>query len=383
MNCPAPLRRMLAVARAEWIHNVRDTRSLAIIIALPIFLLLLYGFAIDFELEELQFAVQDWDRSDQSGDLIQSMVASDYFTLEALVQDSDEIDQMIASGKIRLGIIIPPDFSDDIAAGRTGQVQVLLDGSDSTTAGVALGYLEAIMREYQVHLTKEWVGRRGMPESMAAAPLEVHTRALYTPELKTVTFIVPGLIAIIMTMLAALLTSGCIVREREGGSFEGLAASPIAPVEIIIGKLLPYAVIAIGDVILCIGTGALVFGVFPLGDKLALLLTSGIYLIASLAIGLAISSAVRSHQVATLVAFLATMLPTMLLTGFVFPIRSMPKVLQYVSQIIPATHFLSVIRGIYLKGTGLGPYVGETIALTVISLALVALAAKTFSKSLE
>ena len=383
MRCPDPLRRTLAVARAEWIHNVRDTRSLAIIIALPIFLLLLYGFAIDFELEELEFAVLDWDRSEESGELIQSMVASDYFTLEARVDDADRIDRMIAAGEIRLALVIRPDFGRDIAAGRTGQVQVLLDGSDSTSAGVALGYLEAILRQYQVDLTTEWVRRAGVPESMAAAPLEVHTRALYNPELKTVTFIVPGLIAIIMTMLAALLTSGCIVREREVGSFEGLAASPIAPVEIIVGKLLPYAVIAIGDVILCIGTGWAVFGVFPLGDKPALLITSGIYLIASLAIGLAISSAVRSHQVATLVAFLATMLPTMLLTGFVFPIRSMPRILQYISQIIPATHFLTVIRGIYLKGTGLGPYVRETIALTAIALALVALAAKTFSKSLE
>ncbi len=383
MKCPEPLRRMLAVARAEWVHNVRDTRSLAIIIALPIFLLLLYGFAIDFELEELEFAVLDWDRSEESADLVQSMVASDYFTLEALVDEPGEIDRMIAAGDIRLALVFRPGFGDDIAAGRTGKVQVLLDGSDSTTAGVALGYLEAIMRQYQVDLTTEWVRRRGVRGAGALSPLEVHTRALYNPELKTVTFIVPGLIAIIMTMLAALLTSGCIVRERESGSFEGLAASPIAPVEIIVGKLLPYAIIATGDVILCIATGWAVFGVFPLGDKASLLVMSGLYLVASLAIGLTVSSIVRSHQVATLVAFLATMLPTMLLTGFVFPIRSMPKILQYISQIIPATHFLVVIRGIYLKGTGLGPYLRETVALTLIALALVALAAMAFDKSLE
>jgi ABC-2 type transport system permease protein len=311
------------------------------------------------------------------------MVASDYFTLQARVDDADAIDRMIAGGRIRLALVFERGFGADIAAGRTGRVQVLLDGSDSTSAGVALGYLEAILREYQVDLTTEWVRRRGVPPSMAAAPLEVHTRALYNPELKTVNFIVPGLIAVIMTMLAALLTSGCIVREREVGSFEGLAASPIGPVEIIVGKLLPYAVIAIGDVILCIGTGWLIFGVFPLGDKPALLIMSGLYLVASLAIGLAISSVARTHQVATLVAFLATMLPTMLLTGFVFPIRSMPKALQYLAQVLPATHFLVVIRGIYLKGTGLGPYVRETLALTLIAVALVVLAAAVFRKSLE
>lgn len=374
---------MLAVARAEWIHNVRDTRSLAIIIALPIMLLLLYGYAIDFSLEELRFAVQDDDRTEQSGDVIQSMVSSEYFTLVRLVERPGEIDRMIASGEIRLGVVIDRGFAADIASGRAGQVQVLLDGSDSTTAGVALGYLEAIVREYQVELTAAWARRRGVPSTSVAAPLEVHTRALYNPELKTVTFIVPGLIAIIMTMLAALLTSGCIVREREVGSFEGLAASPIAPVEIIIGKLLPYAAISIGDVILCIGTGALVFGVYPLGSKPGLLVVSGLYLIASLCIGLAISSIARTHQVATLMAFMATMLPTMLLTGFVFPVRSMPMALQVIAQVLPATHFLTVIRGIYLKGTGLGLYMHETFALGLISLALVVLAAKTFRKSLE
>ena len=383
MKCPRPVRRTLAVARAEWVHNVRDTRSLAIIIALPIMLLLLYGFAIDFELKNLRFAVQDMDRGDRSAELVQHMVSSNYFTLVSLVEEPEEIDRLIAEGQIRLALVFRPGFSDDIAAGRTGHVQVLLDGSDSTTAGVALGYLEGIMREYQVALTTEWVQRTGVPAAMAAAPLEVHARALYNPELKTVTFIVPGLIAIIMTMLAALLTSGCIVREREVGSFEGLAASPIAPVEIIIGKLLPYAVIAIADVILCIGAGWLVFDVSPLGSRPGLLLISGLYLIASLAIGLAISSIARTHQVATLMAFLATMLPTMLLTGFVFPLRSMPKVLQVIAQALPATHFLVVIRGIYLKGTGLGPYVRETLALALIALVLVAIAAKTFRKSLD
>jgi ABC-2 type transport system permease protein len=211
----------------------------------------------------------------------------------------------------------------------------------------------------------------------------VEPRALYNPELRTVSFIVPGLIAVIMMMLAALLTAGCIVREREAGSFEGLASSPIAPVEIVLGKLLPYAVISIFDVVLCIAVGWAVFEVFPTGDRVALLGVSAIYLVASLAIGLAISSIARSHQVATLVAFLTTMLPTMLLTGFVFPIRSMPVALQYIAQIFPATHFLVIIRAIYLKGTGLGLYMRETLALAVIALILVMLAAKAFRKSLE
>ncbi len=383
MRLPGGLRRTLAIARAEWLHNIRDIRSLAIIITLPVFLLLLYGYSIDFDLEELEFALLDWDRGERGGNLIKSMVASDYFRLEALVESPEEIEWLIASGRVRLALVIPPDFSAELGAERTAEVQVLLDGSDSTTAGMALGYLEAIFQEHQVHLTEQWIRRRGVADETGAAPLEVFVRALYNPELETVVFIVPGLIAAIMTMLAALLTSGCIVRERELGSFESLASSPTAPSEIIVGKLVPYAFIATGDVILCIITGWIIFGVYPLGDRAALLFTSGLYLSASLAIGLAISSVSRSRQVATLLAFLTTMLPTMLLTGFVFPIRSMPTALQYISQIIPATHFLVVIRGIYLKGTGLAPYIPETIALTVISLLLVAVAALAFRKSLE
>jgi len=380
---PDTLRRTLAVARAEWIHNWRDPRSLAIIIALPIMLLLLYGYAINFELRELTFAVQDWDRSEQSADLIDTLARSDYFTFHSLVETGEQIERLIEGGEVRFAIVIMPGFGEQIAAGKTGRVQVLLDGADSTTAGIAQGYLEGVMRAHSARLMKRWAKSRGIPASAAQPPIQPEPRVLYNPELKTASFIVPGLIAVIMTMLAALLTSGCIVREREAGSFEGLASSPIAPVEIIIGKLLPYAGIAVFDVMLCIATGGLIFHIWPSGDRAALLVVSLVYLIASLSIGLTISSVARSHQVATLIAFLTTMLPTMLLTGFVFPVRSMPKLLQYISQMIPATHFLVVIRAIYLKGTGVGPYIREVTALALISLVFVVVAAKAFRKSLE
>lgn len=377
------LRRTLAVARAEWTHNYRDARSLGIIILLPLVLLVLYGYAINFDLRELRFAVQDWDRSEASADFVERMVRSEYFALAALVNDTTRIEEMVERGQVRFAVIIPPRFGEDLASGRVGRVQVLLDGSDSTSASVALGYLEGVTRSYSLELVQRWLKRRGLPAALAVPALQVYPRVLYNPEMTTVNFIVPGLIAVIMTMLAALLTSGCIVREREAGSFEGLASSPIAPVEIIIGKLLPYAGIAVFDVMLCIATGGLIFHIWPSGDRAALLVVSLVYLIASLSVGLAISSVARSHQVATLIAFLTTMLPTMLLTGFVFPVRSMPKVLQYISQVIPATHFLVVIRAIYLKGTGVGPYIREVTALALISLLFVVVAAKAFRKSLE
>lgn len=383
MSCPRTLRRMLAVARAEWIHNVRDPRALGIIILLPLVLLILYGYAINFDVRDLRFAVQDWDRSQASGDFVESMVRSDYFTLAALVEDTARLEEMVARGQVRFALIVPPGFADDLAAGRAGQVQVLLDGSDSTSANIALGYLQGVVRGYSVALVQRWVTRRVLPAAVAAPALDVQPRVLYNPEMTTVSFIVPGLIAVIMTMLAALLTSGCIVREREAGSFEGLAASPIAPAEIVLGKLTPYVFIASFDVILSIGAGRLFFGVAPTGDRLALLAVSAVYLIASLAIGMLVSSVARTQQVATMVAFLTTMLPTMLLTGFVFPVRSMPVALQYIAQVFPATHFLVIIRAIYLKGTGLGLYVHHALALALIALVLVVAASKAFRKSLE
>ncbi|MEA3399764.1 MAG: ABC transporter permease [Armatimonadota bacterium] len=383
MRCPDALRRTMAVARAEWLHNWRDPRSLGIIVLLPIMLLLLYAYAINFDLRELRFAVQDWDRSEASAELVDSMVRSDYFTLHGLIDDTSEMQRLVEHGRVRFALVIPSGFAAEIASGRTGRVQVLLDGADSQTAGVALGYMEAVMRRHSVELVRRWVRRAGIPASTAAPPLGVEPRVLYNPEVKSINFVVPGLIAVLMMMLAALLTSGCIVRERESGSFEGLAASPIAPMEIVLGKLTPYAFIGIFDVVLCIVVGWLIFGVAPEGDLRALLGVTAVYLVASLAIGLLVSSLTRTHQLATLLAFLTTMLPTMLLTGFVFPLRSMPRVLQYIAQIFPATHFLVIIRAIYLKGTGIGLFVRETVALVVIALLLVVLAAKAFRKSLE
>ena len=262
-------------------------------------------------------------------------------------------------------------------------VQILLDGADSTTASTALGYIEALMRQYSAELTAQWASRRGIPLQRIQPPLSVEPRVLYNPDLRSVNFIVPGLIALILALLAALLTSGCIARERETGSFESLAVAPIAPVEIVIGKLLPYALISFADIVLCIVAGWLLFGVAPAGSVAGLLLVSVVYLVASLAIGLLISSLARSRQIATMATFLATLLPTMLVSGFVFPLRSMPMALQVVAQIIPATHFLVIIRGIYLKGAPVTVYGVRAAALLLLSLALVTLASVKFRKDLE
>ncbi|HUS80037.1 MAG TPA: ABC transporter permease [Armatimonadota bacterium] len=383
MTCREPLRRTMAIARAEWRHNYRDPRSLAVVILLPVLLLLIYGYGVNFDLRDLKFAVYDLDRTQASGNLVRSLSASDYFTLTNIITDRRDIHLLIEQGQVRFVMVIERGFGEDIGAGRTARVQVLLDGADSTTASTALGYLEALMRSYSAQVTAQWADRAGVPVARLAPPLAVEPRVLYNPELRSVNFIVPGLIAVILTLLAALLTSGCIVREREAGSFESLAAAPVAPIEIILGKLLPYAAISFADIILCIVVGWLLFGVVPVGNKAALLVVSLVYLVASMAIGLLISSLARTHQIATILAFLTTMLPAMLLAGFVFPLRSMPLALQVIGQVIPATHFLVVIRGIYLKGAGLQAYYPQAVALVLISAVLVTISALRFNKNLE
>ncbi len=383
MRCPRAVRRMLAIASAEWRHNYRDPRSLTVVIMLPVLLLLLYGYGVNFDLRELKFAVYDLDRTERSADLVNRLARSDYFTLTEAIEDRARIDQLIEQGRVRFVMVIHPGFGEELGAGRHAQVQILLDGADSTTASTALGYIEGLMRIYSADVRVQYATRAGIPAGRLAPPLTVEPRVLYNPELRSVNFILPGLIAIILTLLAALLTSGCIVREREAGSFESLAAAPIASLEIILGKLLPYAIISFADIILCIAVGWVLFGVVPAGDLVALLAVSLIYLIASLAIGLLISSVARTHQIATMVAFIATMLPAMLLSGFVFPLRSMPLPLQAVAQALPATHFLIVIRAIYLKGAAFAVYGPRVLALLAISLVLVGLSAKKFKKDLE
>lgn len=377
------LRRMRAIALAEWRHNYRDPRSLAVVVMLPVVLLLLYGYGVNFDLRELKFAVQDLDRTERSAELVRRLAASDYFTLTEVIADRARLERLIALGRVRFVLVIHPGFGAALAAGRPAQVQILLDGADSTTASTALGYLEGLMRAYSADLIAQWAVRSGLPAAHLAPPLRVEPRVLYNPELRSVNFIVPGLIAIILTLLAALLTSGCIVRERETGSFESLAAAPVAPLEIVIGKLLPYALISFADIVLCIAAGALLFRVAPVGSLAGLLLVSLVYLAASMAIGLLISSLAPTHQLATLAAFLATMLPAMLLSGFVFPLRSMPLPLRALAQLIPATHFLVVIRGIYLKGVEPAVYGPRALALLLLCLLLVGLAAVRFKKDLE
>lgn len=372
-------RRLLAVARTESIHNLRDVRSLFVIVVLPVVLLLLYGYGINYDLRNVPFAVQDLERTELSRSLIQHLVSSGYFQLRQVIHDQRQIAKSLDRAAVVFVLVIPPDMGRRLGAGRPAKVQVLVDGADTTRASVAVGYIEGALLAFSGKLGAEYLARHGLS---AAGGLDVRPVVLYNADLKSVRFIVPGLMAILLTLLSGLLTSTCIVREREWGSFETLVTSPALPPEILIGKILPYVVIAFADTLLSIGAGALIFGVVPVGSRLLLLFTSFLYLLASLAIGIFFSTIMRTQRLAILTTTLVTLVPTIQLSGFAFPIRSQPLALQVISNFIPATHYLIIIRSLYLKGADLLVLWPRVLALLVFTVVLVTVAARRFRKQL-
>ena len=369
--------RILAVADKEVRYLLRDRRSLGVTLLLPVALLILYGYAINFDVREIPLAVYDPDRSAESRDLVQTVTRTGYFRLVRTLESPTQAEDVLQRGEAKVVLVLPAGFAADLAAGRTASLQTVVDGADSLTATISLSYLEA--------MTQEWALRRlaaaGGGERRAP-PISPEVRVWYNEGLASTHFIIPGLVVLILMMVAALLTSQTIVREREQGTIEGLVVLPVTPRELIAGKLLPYVAIAAVDVALIGVAGKLLFGV-PLRGSPALL--SGlmlIYIIAALGTGLLISVLTRSQQLAYMIALIATLLPTMLLTGFVFPVASMPKVLQVVVQLHPSTHFMVIVRGLALKGAGIGVLWPRALALTVIAGALLAASAAKFKKTL-
>ena len=375
-------RRMMTVARAEWIHVRRDPRSLVVILVLPVFMLLLYGYGINYDLDHLPFAVWNLDGTQVSRDLVDEFRQNRYFDLRESLLEQRRIGELLDAREVVFVLVVPPDLGRTVGAGREAEVQFVLDGSDTTRASVALGYIEGALNDFSARLQAQWANRQGGAGETPTLPFTVHPVILYNPGLRSRPFIVPGLIAILLTLLAGLLTSTCIVREREWGSFETLIASPATAGEIVVGKLLPYTVIAFADVVLSITAGWLVFGVAPLGSLGLLLAASMVYMAASLGIGLFFSSVSRTQQMAILFSLLLTFLPTILLSGFVFPLRSMPRVLAALAQVIPATQFLVIIRALYLKSAGLAVLWPHLLALLAFAVVIVAVAAGRFRKRL-
>jgi ABC-2 type transport system permease protein len=336
--------RLLAVAQKEIIQLRRDVRSLILAFALPVVLLVLFGYAITWDVNDIALAVVDSDRTRASRELIDAFVASGYFHVEARCERSSELEDLLKRGRVRIGLVIPVNFARDLDLGTGASVQALFDGSDANTAGIAMGYARAAVQTYSMRILLE-----GQALSL---PLRPQSRVWYNEDLSSRNMIVPGLVAVIMMIIAAMLTSLTISREWERGTMEQLAATPVSRLEVVLGKLLPYLGIGLIDVFVITTLGKFLFDVPLRGSPLLLMVLSTAFLLGSLGLGLVISAMARSQLLATQLAMITTFLPAFLLSGFMFDIDVMPAPLQAISYLIPARYFLVVTRGIFLKGVG-------------------------------
>lgn len=342
--------RMRAVVIKELRQLKRDPRSLGLLIFLPALLLVLFGFALNFDVKHLALGVLDQDGSAESRDLVDRFSVTEYFDLAARLERPADIDRLMGREKIKIALVIPPDFSENLAAGRDPGVQVIIDGTNASNASTAMGYAASILREYSRKLNIEALARKGI--RFETLPVSSRTRAWYNPELRSARFLLPGLMAFILMVVLVTSTAFAVVREKERGTMEQILVSPLRPRDLILAKVSPYVLISLISSHIILLAEYVLFGVGIRGSYPLLLGLIALFLLCGLGQGVLISTAARSQQVAFMMAILTTLLPTFILSGFVFPIREMPGIIQAITYIVPARYFLAALRGIILKGTG-------------------------------
>ncbi|ABB30898.1 ABC-2 type transporter [Geobacter metallireducens RCH3] len=375
------LQRVAAVARKEFIHVFRDPRSLGMGIAIPMLLLFLFGYALTLDVDRVPLMVWDQSATPESRDFISHFAGSRYFTLAGRVGTYREIEIAIDRRDVLMALVIPTDFARKVRTGMPAPVQLILDGSDSNTATIALGYAEAVTSVWAREVVLEQTRRFGPVP--AAGSVDVRPRVWFNTDMVSRNYIFPGLIAVIMMVIAALLTSLTVAREWETGTMEQLITTPLRGAELIVGKLIPYFAIGILDLVLSVLVGEFVFDIPLRGSLWLLFAMSLIFLTCALAFGLLISIVTKNQRLASQTAMVTTMLPAFLLSGFIFPIENMPPPIQAVTHIITARYFVTILRDIYLKGVGLGVLAPEAAFLAVFGVVVLALAVKKFRKKVE
>ncbi len=366
--------RLYAIARKEVLQLRRDPRSLILAFLLPVALILFFGFAITFDVKNIELAVLDQDRTRHSRRLVEAFESSGYFRVVRQLDKSSEVEATLDRSQARIVLVVPPDFARNLAAGRLAPLQLLLDGGDANTATIAQNYAEAIVARFSAEVQLD-----GGTVLMGA---EAESRVWYNETLESVNTIVPGLVAVIMSIIAAMLTALTIAREWERGTMEQLAATPVHRLEVVLGKLIPYVGIGLFDVGLAITAGIVVFDVPLRGNIWLLGVLTLLFLIGALGLGMFISAALKSQVLATQVAMLATYLPALLLSGFLFSIANMPVVLRAITHIVPARYYITVTRGVFLKGVGVDVLWIQAVAMIAFATIGLSLATHMFKKEI-
>lgn len=372
--------RIKAVAKKEFLHVFRDPRSLGLGIAIPMILLFLFGYALTLDVDRVPLIVWDQSNSNASRDFTSRFTGSRYFSLKRYASNYHEIERAIDRREALIAVVIPVDFATKVGSGRMGEVQVIVDGSDSNTATFALGYADAAALSYSRDIAVKTL-RRSVA-SPSPPLLDVRPRVWFNADLLSRNYIFPGLIAVIMMVITALLTSLTVAREWESGTMEQLISTPLKGPELIIGKLIPYFAIGVLDLVLSVIVGESVYGI-PLRGSLTLLFgMSVLFLIGALSLGILISIVAKNQRMASQIAMVTTMLPAFLLSGFIFPIENMPLLIRAITHIVTARYFVVILRGIYLKDVGLNVLAGEAGFLAVFGAVVIILSIRKFRKKI-
>ena len=374
------LNRLMAVAKKEIIQILRDSRSLIIVVLMPVTLMLLFGYGVNLDLKGLPVYVLDRDGSQQSQDLLKHFQASQYFHIVRAVNDYTSITRALDDGSAKMAIVIPWNFSQRLSEGGPVQVQAIVDATDDNTANVLICYTQAVVQGYSSEVQTRWLTQRG--QQIQPAPIGVETRTWYNENLESSAFIIPGVLALVMSVIGAFLTSLTIAREWERGTMEQLISTPVSAMEIMLGKLAPYFILGMFDVIVCAVIAIYWFHVPFRGSFITLLISSAMFLIVVLSLGFFISVLAKNQFAASQIALLITFLPAFLLSGFLFSIEQMPVALQWITRILPARYYVSVLKKIFLKGTPTAMLSADLIPLAVFSFVLSLLATRAFHKRL-
>ncbi len=369
--------RVVTLVKKEFIQIRRDRRMLPILLVLPVMQLIILGYAVSSDIKHVSTVVCDLDRTPESRAFIDRFAATEYFDIRYRVNDERRIKDLMDAGRVRVGIVIPPRFAAKLARQETATVQLLLDGSDSNTATVAQGYVTQIVNAASARIILERLG----PKSTLPVAVNPTIRVWFNPDLKSVNFMVPGVIALILTIVTMTMTATAIVKEKERGTIEQLIVTPIRPHQLMLGKAIPFVIIAYVDILIVVVAGVLWFRVPIAGSFLLLLALSGLFIMTTLGLGLLISTVSQTQQQAMMLSFFINP-PFMLLSGFIFPIASMPEPMQYITYIIPLRYFLIIIRGIFLKGIGLEILWPQALALLAFGVTVLTLSAMRFRKRL-
>lgn len=371
------LTRVKALTKKEFIQVARDYRSLALAIAIPVLLLVLFGFALSLDVDNVPLAIWDQDKTQISADFIRKFQGSRYFNIVGYFDNYGQLDEMIDKNEVLAAMVIDTDFSKHIQSNQPAAVQLLVDGSDSNTATIALGYASSVVSNYNTKFVLETFSKFNTSEP---AVIDVRPRIWFNQDLKSRNYIVPGLIAVIIMIIAALLTSLTVARERERGTMEQLISTPVKAGEIILGKFIPYFVIGLVDQLIAVAMAQFVYHVPFRGSFVLLFLCSSLFLAGSLALGMLISIRAKNQLMASQLAMLSTFLPGFLLSGFAWAISNMPTAIRAITHVVPARYFITILRGIYLKGIGIKVLLPDVILLAVFTIIMIVLAGKSFKK---